>query len=143
RRGSYGEDELARMYSLLIPESRVLVVGAHVGTLAIPLAKRCREVVAIEANPSTFEFLKMNLYLNGVNNCRAIHAAVSDRKETISFQLARNNTGNSKRLPKTKNFTDRYDRPSVVRVPAVRLDDALPGEVFDVIVMDIEGSECL
>lgn len=143
RRGSYAEDELTRIDSLLTPASRVLVVGAHVGTLAIPIAKRCAGVVAIEANPRTFELLKMNVALNGAGNCETIRTAVSDRRETINFQLGRNNSGNSKRSPRIREYLDYYDKPETIAVDAVRLDDLFPGKTFDLIVMDIEGSEYL
>ena len=35
-------------------DDEVLIVGAHIGTVAIPLAKFCKRVVAIEANPRTY-----------------------------------------------------------------------------------------
>mgnify|MGYP001495980534 CR=1 FL=1 len=49
--GSYGLDEIARINELISTQSNVLVVGAHIGSLVIPIAKNCNKVVAIEANP--------------------------------------------------------------------------------------------
>ena len=83
--------------TVLIPkltcDSRVLVVGAHVGTLAIPLAQLAANVIAIEANPRTFELLTLNVAINAVTNCRCINIAASDSNEPIQFLLSRTNSG--------------------------------------------------
>lgn len=139
--GKYGTDELERLKSRLGTDCRVLVVGAHVGTLAIPLARLSREVVAIEANPVSFELLVTNIALNAAVNCRAINVAASDKDETMEFLLSRSNSGGSKRVPMIRKYMYYYDYPETITVRAVSLDTFLQDEIFDVIVMDIEGSE--
>ena len=139
--GKYGVEEMERLKPRLGTDCRVLVVGAHIGTLAIPLARLSREVVAIEANPASFELLVTNIALNAAANCRAINIAASDRDETIEFLLSRANSGGSKRTPKTRKYMYYYDRPQTIPVHADGLDNFLKDETFDVIVMDIEGSE--
>ena len=133
--------QLERLKSYLNPDSRVLVVGAHIGTLAIPLSKCCQETVAIEANPETYSLLKTNILLNGVANCRAIHVAANDKEEEIEFLLSKVNSGGSKRVPKNPHYMYYYDNPKKIRVPAAPLDKYLEGRRFDLILMDIEGSE--
>src|SRR5215212_4830882 len=93
RCGSYGAKEIARLKHYLAPESTVLIVGAHIGSLTIPLAKHCKEIVAIEANPITYDLLTINLSLNGVSNCQAINIAANDKDERIDFLLSRANSG--------------------------------------------------
>ena len=137
----WGERELAAVEPYLTAGSRVLVVGAHVGTLAVPLARSARAVVAIEPNPDTYRLLAANLALNGVANCRTVNVAAGDRNEEIEFLVSRANSGGSKRLPRAWRRLYYYDHPRTVRVKAVRLDDLLPDESFDVVVMDAEGSE--
>lgn len=137
----YGQAELDRLAPYVGPASRILVVGAHVGTLAIPLSRLCREVVAIEANPHTYELLVINKKLNGVDNCVALHIAASDKEEEIEFLLSRANSGGSKRVPRIRQFLYYSDNPQKITVKAVRLDDYLEQLNFDVVVMDIEGSE--
>ena len=139
--GSFGTEQLDSIRSLLNGESRVLVVGAHVGTLAIPLAKSCATVVAIEANPDTFELLKMNVALNGATNCRAIQIAASNDEQPIKFLMSTDNSGGSKRAPVITKRLYYYDRPREVTVPAARLDQLLETDDFDLVLMDIEGSE--
>jgi FkbM family methyltransferase len=120
--------------------SRVLVVGAHIGTVAIPLSKICRELVAVEANPVTCERLRLNVLMNERGNIRIIHAAANDVNGTIEFLLNTHNSGGSKRMPKYRDEIYFEDGPQAVTVPARRLDDMLD-PAFDLVFMDIEGSE--
>lgn len=138
---TWGERELAGLAQYVTGDSAVLVVGAHVGTLAIPLARSARTVVAIEPNPDSFRLLNANLTLNGVSNCRTVNLAASDRNEEIEFLVSRANSGGSKRVPLVGRYVYYFDHPRTVTVRTARLDDHLLGERFDVVVMDIEGSE--
>lgn len=139
--GQYAAYELALLYGAIRPESRVLVVGTHVGSLAIALSKRCAHLTAIEANPKTFKLLEFNLLLNHCANVNAIHIAASDKREEIEFIMGRTNSGGSKRAPAVGDFAYFYDSPDTAKVTAAPLDEVLDGQQFDVIVMDIEGSE--
>jgi FkbM family methyltransferase len=141
RNGQYGSEELQWLKPYLTPESRVLVVGAHIGSLAIPISKICKEVVAIEANPDTFKLLSQNILLNQATNCTAINIAASDKTETISFLLNKVNSGGSKRTPIHKKDIYYYDQPAEIEIQAYSLDEYFPNRDFDVIIMDIEGSE--
>src|SRR3982751_1810673 len=47
RDGQYSSDELDLLLRYVREDDEVLVVGAHVGSLAIPLSKRCRALTAI------------------------------------------------------------------------------------------------
>lgn len=141
RQSSYGEAEINSLKQYINFESSVLILGAHIGSLAIPLSKYCKKVVAIEANPVTYKLLTINISLNGVSNCEAINIAANDKCESIDFLLSKSNTGGSKRVPKTKDYIYYYDKPQTVSVNAVSLDDYLKEKDFDLILMDIEGSE--
>jgi|SRR5271157_976102 len=44
-------------------------------------------------------------------------------------------------MPLTRDYRYFYDSPDIVTVGADRLDDLLDGERFNVVFMDIEGSE--
>ena len=139
--GSYGNDEVERVFKYVGKNDNVLIIGAHIGALVVPIAKRCRNVVAIEANPDTFALLKINLSLNGLNNVRAYNIAASDKAETIDFVSSRNNSGGAKRMPKVRAFEYFYDLPETISVQAFALDEHLKGEQFSLVFMDIEGSE--
>lgn len=138
---AYGQDELERVFRYVSGDDSVLVVGAHIGSLTIPIARRCKAVVAIEANPGTFKLLSMNLLLNQASNVRAYNLAASDKAETLEFVLSRSNSGGSKRMPKVRAFEYFYDAPITISVEADALDERLKDEHFSLVFMDIEGSE--
>lgn len=151
--GNYAIDEINRLKQYITPQSKVLLVGAHIGALAIPLAKVCDKIVAIEANPRTFELLEYNLKLNNISNCTTMNIAASHQEETIEFLLNRENSGGSKRAPKVKKNMYYYDKPELISIKAFALDQYLnqhhqqhlepniEDKPFDVVIMDIEGSE--
>ncbi|SDH45220.1 methyltransferase, FkbM family [Pedobacter terrae] len=140
-RGEWGFKELERLFKIVAEESRVLVVGAHIGTLAIPLSKRVKKVVAIEANPKTYKLLNINVSLNSLENCQTHCIAASDKVEKLKFLLNTSNSGGSKRKPIVMDQMYIYDNPDEITVDAVPLDDYLSDQIFDLIIMDIEGSE--
>jgi FkbM family methyltransferase len=139
--GAYAQDELARIFQYADETTDVLVVGAHLGALVVPIARKCRRVVAIEANPHTFDLLKTNLVLNDLSNVRAHNIAASDKTEMLEFVASRNNSGGTKRMPKIRAFEYFYDKPAAFSVQAHSLDAYLKDETFSLVFMDIEGSE--
>jgi len=139
--GSYADHELDMFESLISQTSDVLVVGPHIGSHAVPLSKRCRSLTAIEANPNTFTYLKANMLLNQCSNMNIYNVAASNKKEKIKFLLSRENSGGSKRVPLEPHLCYVYDDPETVEVDAMPLDQLLGPTAFDLIVMDIEGSE--
>ena len=118
-----------------------MIIGAHIGSLAIPIAKTCSKVVAIEANPNNFKLLQTNVKLNNTSNITLHNIAASDKQETIKFQLNTVNSGGSKRVPVTNHYMYTYDNPEVIDVEAYALDTYLSNEDFDLVFIDIEGSE--
>ena len=139
--GSYGLDEITRINQLITTKSNVLIVGAHIGSLLIPIAKNCNKVGGIEANPNNFNLLKTNVHLNKAENVSIHNIAASSKEETIKFQMNVVNSGGSKRLPKNNEYMYRYDNPEVIEVQAHSLDEYLNEHKFDLVLIDIEGSE--
>lgn len=140
--GEYNKPLLSAIQGLIEADSRVLFVGTHVGTLLIPTARKCRRVVGIEANPNTFDLLQKNLLLNKIVNVDAINAAAFDAPGELEFLAARDNTGGSKVFQSGTNAPEFfYDNPTKIKVKGARVDDLLSEGAFDLIVMDIEGSE--
>ena len=140
-KGEYGTEEIARLSQLIDNNSSILIVGAHIGALAIPLAKQCLQVTAIEANPNNFELLQTNIKLNNLTNITAHNIAASTKSETIQFQLNTVNSGGSKRVPVNNHYMYTYDNPEVIDVDAYSLDEYLDHDEFDLVLIDIEGSE--
>ena len=140
-RGEYGIDEIKRISQFIDKNSTVLIVGAHIGSLAIPIAKTCSKVVAIEANPNNFKLLQTNVKLNNTSNITLHNIAASNKQEIIKFQLNTVNSGGSKRVPVNNHYMYTYDNPEVIDVEAYALDTYLSNEDFDLVFIDIEGSE--
>jgi len=139
--GEYGRQEVERLLCYTNKTSAILVVGSHIGTIVVPLAKRCQSVTAIEANPRTFRLLNLNLLINDCNNVQALNVAANDKHERLQFLLSRTNSGGSKRMPMVRDYMYFSDAPEVIDVDSVPLDELLFNMQFDLIVMDIEGSE--
>ncbi|MFM8516387.1 MAG: FkbM family methyltransferase [Nevskiaceae bacterium] len=141
--GRYGDNELRRIEALVSAESTVAFIGTHVGALAIPATRKVRKAYLVEANPRTFNLLKKNLALNGITNAAAFNVAVGEGAGEINFVLSTANSGGSKREPQVKAAKYYYDRPQTIRVPMVTFDSVVDpaDERFDLILMDIEGSE--
>ena len=140
-KGEYGIEEINRICNYITDKSSVLIVGAHIGSLAIPIAKKCSKLVAIEANPRNFNLLQKNIELNKINNLTAHNIAASEKSETIKFQMNTVNSGGSKRVPVNNHYMYTYDNPEVIDVEAHSLDNYLSDTSFDLVLIDIEGSE--
>jgi FkbM family methyltransferase len=141
-KGVYNLSEYELAKSLVTKKSDVLVVGAHIGAHAIALSRDCRHLVAIEANPHTYTFLRANILLNERPNIEAHNIAAGESVRKIQFLVNRANSGGSKRGPlKAPKAAYIYDNPETIRIDAVPLDKLLGAKTFDLIIMDIEGSE--
>jgi FkbM family methyltransferase len=134
-----GEIKLASRF--LKKDSYCLLLGGHIGSIVIPLAKLCKELTVFEANPDTFKLLSKNLLLNEILNVKAYNKAASDENKSLKFLISKDNSGGSKRFPSIKASGYFYDNPKQIRVDGVALDNFLENKSFDMIFVDIEGSE--
>ncbi|CAL9303591.1 hypothetical protein SUDANB135_03658 [Streptomyces sp. SudanB135_2055] len=126
----------------LRPGDAFVDVGANIGVFSV-LASRlvgdAGRVVAIEASPVLHRRLAQHVRLNACANVRAVNAAVSDSRGTLTFVLASSrNTGANSIVP--------YDGPaeSTFEIGARPLPELLePAEVASarVIKIDVEGAE--
>ena len=67
------------------PNAHFVNVGAHIGTVCIPLAKVAARVTAFEPFPKSFDHLKRNVELNSLSNVRLYNAALGDKHERVFF----------------------------------------------------------
>ena len=141
KNGKYGLEEISWATKFLKKNSHCLVLGGHIGTLVIPLSKLCKELTVFEANPNTFDLLSKNIQLNEIRNVNAFNKAVNYKVEPLKFLLNSDNSGGSKRLPINLAKGYFYDNPEEVLVDSIALDSFLKFKSFDLIFVDIEGSE--
>ena len=80
--GEWEESVVRLLASGLRPGDLAVDVGAHLGSMAVPLARRvgrAGRVLALEPQQDLFRALSANLALNGLAQVEALHAAASDR----------------------------------------------------------------
>ena len=71
-------------------------VGAHIGRYSMMAAKRIGSlgrVIAIEAHPETFELLKKNIKLNGLDNVTTVNAVATSQKGKVKLYLPGQDSG--------------------------------------------------
>ncbi|MGW8062154.1 FkbM family methyltransferase [Streptomyces ziwulingensis] len=126
----------------LRPGDGFVDVGANIGVFSVLAARLVGDagrVVAIEASPDLHRRLVGHGRLNDRANIRALNAAVSDGRRTLTFVLASSrNTGANSVVP--------YDGPaeSTFEIEARPLPELLdPAEIANarVIKIDVEGAE--
>lgn len=89
-------------------------------------------VLAVEANPQNCKAGKRNMELNGIDNCRILHAAGAARSGTVVFNRGTNG--------QVDDGSGEWGR---MEVKAVTVDDlAAAHGVPDVLFIDVEGFEC-
>jgi FkbM family methyltransferase len=109
--------------------------------VAIPVSKFSKLVVAVEANPRTFRYLRCNVILNIAENIELIPLAASSDFSKVKFIAGEINSGGSKIFPKIAH-PHYFEAPhEILDVDGGPLDKILQDRVFKVIFMDIEGSE--
>lgn len=138
--GNYNPQEIETLKRYIKSSDKVLICGAHIGSLAIPLSKLVKNIVAIEASPANFNLLKLNILINQIKNIEIFNFAAAEKFGKIDFILNIENSGGSKRKPKFSKVDYLYDNPKILSVDCFPLDNKLKPE-FDVVIMDIEGSE--
>ncbi len=130
----------AVLASLLKPGATFLDVGAHVGTMTLPAARRVGEdgrVFAVEPLPRLAALLRRNLALNDVADRVAVAACAAGEAEAEGLLHLGEILGHSSLLP-----LPAPDAAGTVRVPVRRVDDVVPaGTRVDVAKIDAEGTE--
>ena len=116
----------------------IIDVGAYHGTYAIilgKLAQRLRgKIIAVEPNPESFQILKKNIYLNGLEDtiiCEPIAVLDKPAFANIEFQgsesyLTKKQTGNTAEVTTLRDLMRKHHIENV-----------------DLLIIDVEGGELL
>lgn len=124
-------------------------IGAHIGSVAIPLSRHIDKVTAIEAYKPTFVDLNNNIELNDIENIKTLNVAVGDTKETIHFLRSdidriKNNTGGMHvitEMDKKYNMRSSELVDNTFSCEMYPFDEIDGIEKFDIILVDIEGMD--
>jgi FkbM family methyltransferase len=128
------EIELLKEHGLR-PGAKVFDIGAHQCVVAMVLAKTVGPegfVLAVEANSENYAAGEKNRKLNGIENCKVLHAAGAAQSGTLTFNRGTNG-----------QVDDGTGQWGQVQVDAYSVDDlaARFGDP-DVLFIDVEGFEC-
>jgi FkbM family methyltransferase len=130
----------AEVFKGLPEDGTFLDVGAHVGHYALRAAKRCARVLAVEANPRTYDRLEQNIELNHLHNVHHYNFAAWDKHEklTLTSKHGHDYDGTDSLVPHLEDATEVKEIP----VQAFRIDEVLAGEDrVDVVKIDVEGAD--
>lgn len=133
--GAYDKNQITWLLdSIATPTETIIVVGAHIGALLVPLSRSTKKIIGYEPDKTNFDLLSKNLLLNTVSNAEIINAAVGASPGVVALKRNRLNTGNTS--------VDVYGSQSNSQTNMVTLDRSLVGTTcVDLMVMDIEGHE--
>jgi FkbM family methyltransferase len=128
----------------IAPDAFCLDIGSNIGLTAILMALYCPagEVICFEGSPRSAAYLRKNLALNSVSNCRVVEAAVGERQGNVLFRETAFGAGSHV----TPGDPAQHAGPSTVVVPMVTLDAYLrengcADRRIDFIKLDVEGFE--
>lgn len=138
--GGNFEPEMVSLFEKLIKkEDFVVDVGANIGCTAILFSGLAARVVAIEASPTTYKILKVNLEQNRCANVQCVNRALGASPGVLELTRSSDNRAggfiSNKVKPGAGHTTE--------TVEIARLDDLsqLRDENVDFIKIDVEGFE--
>lgn len=115
-------------------------VGANIGFYTTRYAERFEKVLAVEANPITFDVLKSNLALSQISNASAVCVGASDKPGTLPLTIP---SGGVMGWASFESGDVKADR--VVHVPTRTIDELTeeyaPHTAVTLIKIDVEGHE--
>lgn len=125
---------LGPIKDLAIEESDIVLdLGAHIGTFTKIARTKCKNVVAVEANPDVFPFLKLNC-----PDCTLIQAAVVgnsyEYKEIVFFK-------DSRPAKITATVVRKRNNGERILVPTIKLSELMLTYKPTILKVDVEGQE--
>ena len=137
--GIYEEENIRFIIQHLPLNSVLLDLGANIGSICLPIAKLRPDVriIAVEASPRVFSYLKENIEMNKVTNIDIVNIALSDNDgETISFYSPEEKFGKGSMSPV---FTDKAETVKTITVDTLLKNKNISNVGF--IKIDVEGYE--
>jgi FkbM family methyltransferase len=136
--GAHTRPELAFLLAVVDAGDTVFDLGAHIGSFAIPLAKKIGptgRIVVVEGLPETFVVLERNMRrLAPTGAATLVNALIASASQRYAAQTPQGNTG--------ANFFAPTAAGVAVAAPATTLDALCHAHFFPRLVkMDLEGFE--
>ena len=142
-RGWYDIQNIVNLLEYVKPSMSVLFVGAHVGSLVIPIAKKSKSCTAYEPNQYSFQLLEKNIKLANLDKKVTLHNhVVGEKLGNCEFYINNVNSGGSKIKPAKNLYDYQFDLKEVNKKKVVSIDQ-FEKKNYDFIIIDAEGSELL
>ena len=135
--GYYSEGEVQLLLSLTTPGMTVVDVGANIGAITVPWARKAKQVWAFEPQGEIFNVLVKNLVMNGLYNVRAHPWGLNSLKRRMGvgpYDMEMNDA-NTGAVPLRGFWMNENEM-----VWTYPLDDIVKERV-DIIKIDVEGME--
>jgi FkbM family methyltransferase len=138
--GEYSEEEVQKLLSLIDKNSIVVEVGANIGSITVPMAKKAAQLYAFEPQPDTFKLLEGNIAQNTLQGHTTVFPiALSDTEgeaaiTAVDYDGIKINGG-------AASISDDA-REGSIRVKTATLDDTfIELGRMDLLKIDVEGHE--
>jgi FkbM family methyltransferase len=141
---SNGSAEIKLLETLLEEGDGFVDIGANIGTLSLPGAKRVGQkgqVIAIEPSPRVAEALLLSVLQNGMSQIDVIQAAAADEEGMEEFYLSDASSGVASFFP---GHVSRVAAPRQYNVKVIPLDSLIHTikiKTVRLIKIDVEGAE--
>ena len=138
--GIFEEKNIQLILSKLKTNAVLIDLGANIGSISIPICKLRNDVnvIAVEASSIMFDYLKRNMELNNIKNCKVLNKAVwADSEAEVPFYLPEKQYGKGK-------IDINKSSGNFELVKTISIDDVCRMyqlEKVDFIKVDIEGYE--
>lgn len=106
-------------------------IGAHIGTICIPLSKKLKNIDAFEANSENCKLLRLNLIFNKINNINSYNVALGEKETKKYINIKETFNTGATHIGKKKS------RNSEIQI--LTLDQLK--KRYDIIYIDTEGYE--
>jgi FkbM family methyltransferase len=134
--GLYERYVLEAFLESITPASRVLDLGANIGTFTIAAAEKAKHVVAVEMSHENAKLLAINVHVNNLSNVTILPCGVAETLRAITFESVKS----SAYVENNTITLDNY--PLIDQALGIPLDTILEFATPDIIKVDIEGYEC-
>lgn len=137
--GHYEKEDCNMILRLIGDGFNVFDIGANFGWYSLNIAKLRRgRVFAFEPMPKTYEYLKKNIALNGLNSIEPFNFGFSDKEQALTFYYYPEGSGNASSVNLSGS-----EKIETISCPVKRLDDFVKekGVAVDFIKCDVEGAE--
>jgi len=156
--GLQWNDEIINIIKSYIKQKSLvhfLNVGAHIGSVSLPISLHINTVTAFEPYPNTYNYLCENIKLNKLTNINTYNIALGNSDEDIYFMSEykidpfekinriKNNSGGMHIFTEddiSNNTRSSYLTDKIIKNRVTKLDN-FEIDNFDIMLIDIEGSE--